>query len=172
VNGRSLIYLLLALFACDAAAAQGLPPGRGETVRLLVRDQALRGNTTVVGTYDGVSRDSLYLTDRAYARSLVRRVEVARGKTDYLISGIAFGAALGGLSGALLGVSEEHAAPSTTRDRSTWGEKGLIGAVVGAVAGAALGSLLRRTRWERVRLKVTGGADPSEIGLSYALPLR
>lgn len=168
-NGRLLACLLFAVLASEAAVAQGLPPGRGEAVRLVVFDRALRSNTTVLGTYDGASRDSLYLTDRSYARSLVRGVEVARGRTDYLISGIAFGAVLGGVTGALLGISEEHAALSMPSPKTGWAEKGFIGAGVGAVVGAALGSLIRRTRWERVRLAAENGRG---VGFAYTFTLR
>ncbi|MEM1042508.1 MAG: hypothetical protein AAGI91_07745 [Bacteroidota bacterium] len=162
--------LLLAVLAADAAVAQALPPTRGETVRLVVRDRALRHNTTVVGTFNGLGPDSLYLTDQAYARSLVRRVEVGRKKQGYAVTGAGIGLGLGGLTGALIGaVEDQEDFPAQGETRATL-QKGLFGVIIGGTVGAIIGSFIYRTKWEWVQLDGPGSARA--VRVSYTLPLR
>jgi hypothetical protein len=144
--------------ARSAVAQQ--PPEQGETVRLVVADPALRSPLSVVGVFDGLGRDSLYLAREAYSRSLVRSIEVARGEGTYFTLGLALGSSLGGLTGALLGASDDHA--NLQRE----GQQGLargaaIGAAAGALLGTVVGSLVRRTRWVRVPLAVEAQAARS-----------
>lgn len=168
---RYVPVLLLAMLTCDAAMAQALPPTYGETVRLVVRDRALRHNVTVVGTFDGVGRDSLYLTGQAYPRSLVRRVEVARKKQGYAVTGAGIGLMLGGLTGALIGAVEDHENfPGQDETEATL-QKGLFGVIIGGTAGAIIGSFIHRTKWEWVRLDAPGDQAASALRVSYSLPL-
>ncbi len=168
---RYVPVLLLAMLTCDAAMAQALPPTYGETVRLVVRDRALRHNVTVVGTFDGMGRDSLYLTDHAYPRSLVQRVEVARKSRSYGVTGGIIGLAVGGLAGALIGSAEDFENTPAPDEMSATLHKGLFGILIGGAVGATIGSLIRSTQWEWVRLDAPGDQAASALRVSYSLPL-
>lgn len=168
---RYALFVLAAL-ACETAVAQALPPTRGETVRIVVRDRALRHNTTVTGTFDGLSPDSLYLTDRAYTRSLVRRVEVARKRQGYAVTGAGVGLALGGLIGALIGAVEDHETLPAQDETEATLQKGLFGVIIGGTAGAIIGSFIYRTRWEWVQLDGPGNQSAGALRVSYTLPIR
>lgn len=166
--------LALALVLAARPAVGQRPPEQGETVRLVVADPALRHSLSVVGVFDGVGRDSLYLTRAAYSRSLVRSVEVARGEGNYFTLGLTLGGSLGGITGALLGANDDHV--SLPRgDRQGWVRGAAIGAAAGVLVGTLVGSLLRRPRWVRVPLGIETEAARSgrfRVQLAWRLPPR
>lgn len=166
--------LVAALVLGGRFAVAQQPPEQGETVRLVVAAPALRSPLSVVGVFDGLGRDSLYLARAAYSRSLVRSVEVARGEGNHFTLGLALGGGLGVLTGALLGASDDHA------NLQRGGQQGLvrgaaIGAAAGMIVGTVVGGLLRRPRWVRVPLDAEARVEQSgrlHVRLAWSLPPR
>ncbi len=168
---RSLWLVALAVAAASPSEAQA-PPEPGETVRLVVTHPALRSTDSVTGTFDGLGRDSLYLTDRAFDRVLVRSLDVQRGSASYLAVGAGVGGATGGLVGSLLGAGADQADLPQQGERAQWWMSGLIGAGVGLVAGGFLGSFVPRPRWEQVPLDALAPASAFRLRLHFDIASR
>ena len=158
-----LIGLLAALAGLPCALAQDLP-APGETVRLVIVHPQLRTHDTVTGIFEGLGRDSLFTTEKAYARPLVHRLEAARGERRHTVLGAAIGSGVGALVGGGLGAAADHNNLPDRDETTLWWQYSLAGIGVGGLAGALVGSRFRTTRWEVIPL-----ADGNRIGVRAVL---
>lgn len=166
------IVLLLALVGAigiPSVSAQSAPPEQGDTVRLIVRHPTYRTDTRIVGVFDSLGQDSLYTVDTAYARPLVRSIEVARGQRRWTLEGAVAGFALGALAGSLSGAAADQRDLPQQGEPARWWRAGLIGAGIGTAVGLGIGSLFQTTRWEVYSL-VAG--DGGGLSVRLSLPVR
>ncbi|HYW30097.1 MAG TPA: hypothetical protein VE869_01235 [Gemmatimonas sp.] len=170
-----IVVVATATISAPASAQAGTPPLRAGT-RVRVTSAQWKSNE-LVGTIEQSRGDSLFVrvsghdTSVAVAVSAIRKLDVSQGQRSRPWRGLGVGAGVGGVIGALWGLS-------ITPDKrgmivNTRGEQamvlGISMAIIGAPVGLVTGVLTKSEGWKAVAPpegRVRIGMAPTQSGLA------
>jgi hypothetical protein len=153
----SILGLQLTSIPFPLAAQETVTVREGDRVKVTYHSN---GSHTVAGSFLGDDERSILVSPFTnhvvpIPRDQVVEFLVLRGKSNRALWGLGRGAAIGALSGALVGLAFWDAWSLGSVDVSSAeaaGYVGAYGALYGGVFGLGVGLFMREDRWEEIRL--------------------